>query len=188
MSTKYRIFNNESPYFITVTTVDWIDLFTRENHKRTVVDSLVYCQKEKGLEIYAYVIMPSHLHLICQAKNGFVLSDIIRDLKKFTAKKLIDNIRNEPESRREWILEKFAKACSHLKREQRYKVWQDGYHGEELITNKFIDQKLNYIHSNPVKDGIVEKAEDYLYSSARNYADMDTMLEVILISENWITF
>jgi REP element-mobilizing transposase RayT len=84
MSSRYKAYNNDKAYFITITTVGWIDLFTRQSHKKTIIDSLKYCQKEKGLEIYAYVIMPSHLHLICRAVEPFIFSDIMRDFKKFT--------------------------------------------------------------------------------------------------------
>ncbi|MES2680896.1 MAG: transposase [Bacteroidota bacterium] len=181
MSTKYKVWDNDKAYFITITTVCWIDVFTRLNHKKTIINSLKYCQDQKGLEIYAYVLMPSHLHLMCRAREGFELANIMRDLKKFTSKKIIQKIREETESRREWLLELFSRSCEHLKRNQDFKVWQDGYHAEALISNKFIYQKLNYIHDNPVKDGIVEKPEDYLYSSARNYADLDSVLRVDLI-------
>jgi REP element-mobilizing transposase RayT len=125
--------------------------------------------------------MPSHLHLMCRAREGFELANIMRDFKKFTSRKVIQNIREEAESRREWLLELFSRSCEHFKRNQEFKVWQDGYHAEALVSNKFIYQKLNYIHENPVKDGIVEKPQDYLYSSARNYADLDAMLRVDLI-------
>ena len=181
MSTKYKVKDNDKAHFVTITVVEWIDVFTRPNHKTTLINSLKYCQQQKGLEIYAFVLMPSHLHMLCRAKEGYELSSIIRDFKKFTSKKIIQNIQQEPESRREWMLELFAKACRHLKREQEFKVWQDGYHGEEIVSNKFIYQKLNYIHNNPVKDKIVEKPEDYLFSSARNYAVLDSLLEVELI-------
>ncbi|MBL7919652.1 MAG: transposase [Bacteroidia bacterium] len=181
MSTKYKAKDNDRAYFITITTVNWVDIFTRLNHKMTIVNSLNYCQQQKGLELYAYVLMPSHLHMMCRAKEGFELASIMRDFKKYTSKKILENIKEEPESRREWMLEMFSKACEHLKREQDYKVWQDGYHAEEISTNKFIYQKLNYIHDNPVKDKIVEKAEDYLFSSARNYAELDSFLEIELI-------
>lgn len=181
MSTKYKVKDNDKAHFVTVTVVEWIDVFTRLNHKTTLINSLKYCQHQKGLEIYAFVLMPSHLHMLCRAKEGYELSSIIRDFKKFTSKKIIQNIQQEPESRRGWMLDLFAKACGHLKREQEFKVWQDGYHGEEISTNKFIYQKLNYIHNNPVKDKIVEKPEDYLFSSARNYAVLDSLLEVELI-------
>ena len=181
MSTKYKAIDNDKAYFITITTVEWADVFTRKNHKMTIIDSLKYCQMQKGLEIYAYVLMPSHLHMLCRAKEGFVLADIMRDFKKFTSKRIIQNIKEEPESRREWLLEIFSKACAHLKKEQEYKVWQDGYHAELVFSNKFIYQKLNYIHNNPVEDGIVEKPEDYLYSSAKNYAELDSLIDIELI-------
>lgn len=181
MSTKYKASNPDRAYFITITTVNWVDVFTRFNHKNAIIDSLKYCQKEKGLEIYAYVLMPSHLHMLCRANEGYELSNIVRDLKKYTSRKIIHQIKTQPESRREWLLELFSKACEHLKRDQEYKVWQDGYHAEEVFSNDFIFQKLNYIHQNPVKDRIVTKPEDYLYSSARNYADVDHLLDVVLL-------
>lgn len=181
MSTKYKATIPGEPYFITTTIVNWIDIFTRLNQKQVIVDALAYCQKEKGLEIYAWCLMPSHLHMMCRALNEGLLSDIMRDFKKFTSKEIIKRIKTEPESRREWLLNEFSKACEGLSREQTYKVWQDGYHAELLVTNKFIYQKLNYIHNNPVADGIVFRPEDYMYSSARNYADLDSLLDVIVL-------
>ncbi|MEM9685897.1 MAG: transposase [Bacteroidota bacterium] len=181
MSTKYKATLPDTAYFITITTVGWIDVFTRLRQKYVITDSLKYCQKAKGLEIYAWCIMPSHVHLLCKAEEGFVLSDIMRDFKKFTSKKIIATIKAYPESRREWILEAFGKACEHLKRDQQYKVWQDGYHAEIAYSNWFIKQKINYIHHNPVADKIVAAPEDYVFSSARNYADMDSELDVVVL-------
>ena len=126
-----------------------------------------YCQEKKGLEIYAYCIMHSHFHLICKATNGFILLDVMRDFKKYTSKKIIQTIMDDPESRREWLLSYFEKVCEHLTRNQSYKVWQDGYHTEIIETNWFIKQKINYIHNNPVKDKIVTLPEDYYFSSVR---------------------
>lgn len=123
MSTKYKATTTDEAYFITITTVGWIDVFTRLSQKQILIKSLEYCQKNKGLEIYAYCIMSSHIHLLCKANNGFLLSDIMRDFKKFTSKNIIQTIIDEPESRREWMLAYFEKACGHLKREQAYKVW-----------------------------------------------------------------
>lgn len=188
MSTKYKANIPDKAYFITITCVNWIDVFTRLNHRYTIINSIKYCQEHKGLQIFAYCIMPSHIHLICSADKGIKLSDIIRDFKKFTSKQIIENIKNEPESRREWLLELFSKACEQLKREQEYKVWQDGYHAEIIETVKFMNQKLNYIHHNPVIDKIVEKPEDYLFSSARNYADLDNELEVFILPKQLITY
>jgi REP element-mobilizing transposase RayT len=181
MSTKYKAVTREEAYFITITTVGWIDVFTRLNQKNVIINALRHCQKNKGLEIYAYVIMSSHIHLFCKSTGGFILSDVIRDFKKFTSKKIIQTCLDEPESRREWMLAYFQKSCEHLKREQNYKVWQDGYHTEQIYSNLFIKQKIEYIHNNPVKDKIVSLPEDYYFSSARNYAGLDNDLEVILL-------
>jgi REP element-mobilizing transposase RayT len=181
MSTKYKATTTEEAFFITITTVGWIDIFTRLNQKYNIINALNYCQKNKGLEIYAYVIMSSHLHLLCKATNGFVLSDVIRDFKKFTSKKIVQTINEEPESRREWMLDYFKKSCEHLKKKKKNKVWQDGYYAEIVKTNWFIKQKVNYIHFNPVKDKIVSLPEDYYFSSARNYAGLDNDLEVCLL-------
>ena len=181
MSTKYKATTTEEAHFITITTVGWIDVFTRVNQKYNIINALNYCKQNKGLEIYAYVIMSSHIHLLCKATNGYIVSDVIRDFKKFTSKKIIQTILEEPESRREWMLEYFNKSCEHLKRGQKNKVWQDGYHAEIVETNWFIKQKVNYIHSNPVKDKIVSLPEDYYFSSARNYAGLENDLEIVLL-------
>ncbi len=181
MSTKYKATTTEETYFITITAVGWIDIFTRLNQKYNIINALKYCQQNKGLEIYAYCIMSSHVHLLCKATDGFILSDVMRDFKKFTSKKIIKTILEEPESRREWMLEYFQKACEHLNREQKYKVWQNGYHAELAETNWFIKQKVNYIHKNPVADKTVTLPEDYYFSSARNYAELDNDLEVVLL-------
>lgn len=181
MSTKYKATTTDDAYFITITTVGWIDIFTRLNQKYVIINALKHCQEYKGLEIYAYCIMHSHLHLLCKATDGFILSDVMRDFKKHTSKQIIKTIIEEPESRREWLLDYFEKACAHLKRNQKYKVWQDGYNAEMVETNWFIKQKVNYIHNNPVKDKVVALPEDYYFSSARNYVGLDNDLEVILL-------
>ena len=181
MSTKYKATTTEECYFITITAVGWVDIFTRLNQKYILINALKHCQENKGLEIYGYCLMPSHLHLMCKATNEFILSDVMRDFKKFTSKKIVETIINEPESRREWLLPLFEKACEHLKRNQKYKVWQDGYHAELVESNWFIKQKIEYIHNNPVKDKIVTLPEDYYFSSARNYAGLDSELDIVLL-------
>lgn len=181
MPSKYKATEKDTGYFITITTVGWVDLFTRLSLRNVIVNSLQYCIENKGLELYAYCIMPSHIHLLCRDYGEQTVSEIMRDFKKFTAKKLVAVIQNEPESRRGWLLKMFKEACVHLKRNQQYKVWQNGYYAEKVFSQKFIKQKVNYIHNNPVKDRIVEKPEDYLYSSARNYADLNSELEVVCL-------
>jgi len=103
MSERYKIHNPEGIYFITLTVVDWIDLFIRPIYKQIIIDSLKYCINNKGLELYAYVIMSSHIHLIVSSCQDFELSETIRDFKKYTSKKLVQCIKEYSESRREWI-------------------------------------------------------------------------------------
>ncbi len=181
MSTKYKAMVIGEAYFVTITTVGWIDLFTRLRQKYVIINALQHCQKERGLEIYAYCIMSNHVHILCKASEKESLSQVMRDFKKFTSKRIIKTILEFPESRREWMLSYFKEACAHLKRKQQYKVWQKGYHAEHVYSNTFIKQKVNYIHQNPVKEKIVASAEDYVFSSARNYAELDYELEVIRI-------
>jgi REP element-mobilizing transposase RayT len=160
----------------------WLDrCLYKTEPKYVITNALKHCQEKKGLEIYAYCLMSSHLHLLCKGVDGFILSDIMRDFKKFTSKEIVKTIQEEPESRREWMLEYFQKSCEHLKKEQKHKVWQGGYHAEIVESNWFIKQKINYIHNNPVKDKIVTLPEDYYFSSARNYAGLDYQLEIILL-------
>lgn len=168
MSEKYKFVDEDGMYFVTMTTVGWVDLFTRFELKHVIVDSLRYCQKEKGLIIHAWCLMPSHLHMIVSTKQE-KLSDIMRDFKKFTSKELIKTIERINESRRGWILELFGEVADHLKRVRNYKVWQDGNHPVLLYSPTFTRQKLDYIHNNPVADEIVDEPEEYRYSSARNY-------------------
>jgi REP element-mobilizing transposase RayT len=168
MSERYKFIDEQGMYFVTMSAVGWVDLFTRPELKHVIIDSLRYCQKEKGLIIHAWCLMPSHLHMIVSTK-GEKLSDIMRDFKKFTSKELIKTIERINESRKDWILELFGEVAEHLKRVSNYKVWQDGNHPELLYSANFTRQKLDYIHANPVTDEIVDEPEEYRYSSARDY-------------------
>jgi REP element-mobilizing transposase RayT len=161
--------------------VNWIDVFTRKTYKIEVVNSLNYCIQKKGLEVYAWCLMSNHIHLIVSANEGFRLSDIIRDFKKFTAKRILKMIETEPESRREWMLQQFKFAGSKLKRIKKYKFWKDDNYAIEL-TSKMMEVRLNYIHQNPVESLIVDDAEDYVYSSARDYCGRTGLVEISFLS------
>lgn len=177
MSEKYKMHDPEGIYFTTTTVVNWIDLFTRKELKHVVVDSLKYCQKEKGLIIYAWCLMPSHLHMIVSSREQSI-SGIMRDFKKFTSKAFIKEFDHYSESRQDWLLNMFSRAGRDLKRVKNFKVWQDGNHSMQLMTPWFSEQKLNYIHMNPVKDEIVVEPHYYWYSSARNYNDERGLIDV----------
>ncbi len=179
MSEKYKISDQRKAYFLTMTVVGWIDVFTRKSHKLTIIESLQYCQNEKGLTIFGYCLMPSHLHLLARADGHYTLSDILRDFKKYTSKAIIRQIMTDPESRRDWMLDYFRKTGEN-QGVINFKFWQDGNHPEEITSNKFFNEKMEYIHSNPVKELIVERPEDYFFSSARNYAGLNNYLEVVM--------
>ena len=169
-------------YFTTTTVIDWVDIFTRPAYKRIVVEFLAYCQEQKGLDIYAWVLMTNHLHMIAGTNKADIrLSDILRDFKKYTNKKILSAIENnQQESRKAWILDRCRFAGNNDKKIKNYRFWQEGNYVEQLYTYDFFKQKIDYIHLNPVKQEIVERPEDYLYSSARNYAGMKGLLNVIM--------
>ena len=183
MKEGFIIRDQSAPHFITATVVDWIDIFTRKIYKDCVIDSLDYSIKNKGLIVFAYVIMSNHIHLIIQAKDNN-LSDVIRDFKKFTAKTILREIETSNESRKEWMLERFREATKTHSRNKNYQFWQYGNHPEEIYTEKFLWSKIDYIHLNPVRAGVVEKSADYLYSSASNYMGGRGVLKNIEIAAN----
>lgn len=177
MKEGYIIREQEKAHFITATVVDWIDVFTRKNYRDCIIDCLDFCIKNKGMTVYGYVIMSNHIHLIIHSKDG-KLSDLIRDFKKFTAKTILEKIQAEPESRRDWMLKRFKIATESHSRNKNYQFWQYGNHAEEIYSEKFMWSKLDYIHLNPVRAGLVVKASDYIYSSASNYVNGEGILTI----------
>lgn len=150
--------------------VNWIDVFSRECYKEIVVESLRFCVAEKGLNLHAWIIMSNHVHLIASAKEGFELAAIIRDLKKYTVKMIISRIENnQHESKKDWMLWMFKRAGARNSNNKVYQFWQQDNHPIELSTNKMIEQRLNYLHENPVTSGLVTEAQYYKYSSATDY-------------------
>lgn len=183
MSRKYKIRDQEAVYFVTFTVVYWLDVFTRQEYRDVFLDSIRYCQQNKGLHVFAYCVMSNHVHLIISRQGEQKLQDVIRDIKKYTSVKIIDAIgRNPQESRKELLLWLFEKAGTANSNNVRFQFWQQHSHPIELNTNEKLDRRLDYIHNNPVVAGIVRHPEEYLYSSAGNYARLpDTVLEVRLI-------
>lgn len=180
----YKIHDPYGTYFVTFTIVGWTDIFTRRECKDIVIDSLKYCQTNKGLIVNAYVIMSSHIHLVLRADKGSDgLSTILRDMKKHIAKQIIAWFQDSPkESRKEWLLNVLAYHAKHTKNKSKFQVWQRGNRPKQLMHPKFTRQKLNYIHYNPVQTGIVDEPEHYRYSSARNYMDRtDGQLDMEII-------
>lgn len=178
MGEAYQIRDQEMPYFLTFQVVGWADVFTRKVYRDLILASLSYCRLEKGLYLYGYVIMSNHIHFVVQQKDG-KLSDWVRDFKKFTSKKLLNMILENPqESRREWMKMIFEYHAEFNKRSGDLQFWTHDNHAIELYRPEMIESRMTYIHENPVRAGWVESAEEYLYSSARNYSGLKGLIEV----------
>jgi REP element-mobilizing transposase RayT len=122
--------------------------------------------------------MSNHLHLLVRNNTAFGLSNTIRDFKKYTAKSIIEAINHEAESRREWMLHRFLWNAARHERNSIHQVWQQHNHAVEIRSKEFFDQRLNYIHQNPVRAGIVFEPEDYVYSSAYELSGRGSKLPV----------
>ena len=178
MSRKYKFKNLTAAYFVSFATVYWIDVFTRQAYFSILEESIKHCRKEKGMEVFAYCFMPNHIHMVFRSDNGDP-AGLLRDFKGFTARKLIKTIEDNPqESRKEWLLcmmERAGKMNSNVRKRQ---FWQQHNKPIELWSGKVIKQKIEYIHYNPVVQGFVTDPIHWKYSSARNYAEDDTVLKI----------
>jgi putative transposase len=163
MRDRYKITERDGIYFITSTIVQWMPVFTTGKYFGIVLDSLKFCRDNKDLKLYAYVILDSHFHLIASAPQ---LSKAIMALKKFTARNIVDQLKRD---NKEWLLSQLAFFKKSYKNRSDYQVWQECLHPVLLSSAEMFNQKIEYIHHNPVKRGLVELPEHWLYSSARNY-------------------
>ena len=177
---RYRITDQHNPYFLTCTIVHWIDLFTRKDYRDIVVQSLNYCIEQKHLIVYSWVIMSNHVHLVVRCEPPGEMSAFLRDFKKFTSKKIADTIMEIPESRREWLLDKFGFEAKRTRRAENYKIWKDDNHAIDL-TDIDMMEKIDYVHNNPVRAGWVDVPAHYLYSSAIDYAGGKGLVKVVVI-------
>ncbi len=176
MSDGYQIKDQQALYFLTFQVVGWADVFSRQLYRDIIIESFIYCRLHKGLKVHAYVIMSNHVHCILSAENN--LSDIIRDFKKYTAKKIIKAIAMNMESRRELLLLNFRFHAKYNERVNDVQFWTHENHAVELSDNDMIESRLNYIHQNPVRAGIVELDFEYIYSSAKAFSEMPCIMDV----------
>ena len=178
MSRKYKFIDPQGLYFISFAVINWIDVFIRNEYKDIILKSWKHCIDKKGLEIYGWCIMTSHIHMII-GSNKNKPEDIVRDMKSHTSTQLKKAISENPqESRKEWMLEMMHKAGEKNSNNNGFQFWQQ-HNKPILLDNNFLmDQKLEYIHLNPVEAGIVDRPEDYLYSSARDFAGKKGLIDI----------
>ncbi|MTI41973.1 transposase [Fulvivirga lutimaris] len=163
-----------------MTVVYWIDVFSRRDYKDVIVESLNYCIANKGLNLYAWVIMSNHIHIVGKVDTELGMSGFLRDFKKFTSKKIVELIQEIPESRRDWLLDKFSFEARRTGRAENYKLWKDDNHAIDMSTIDMMN-KIDYIHDNPVRAGLVHEPDQYVYSSATDYAGGKGMVNVTVV-------
>jgi putative transposase len=170
--TRYRIFEEEYPYFMTATVVGWLPVLAYPPFVEIIFDSWRFLQRERGVEILAYVVLENHLHWIAVAKN---LSNHVGHFKSYSARRIIDELRERGFVA---MLEQLHYFKLRHKVGQQYQLWQEGSHPKQVQNRAMLIQKLEYIHANPVRRGYVADPIHWRYSSARNYAGLEGLLEV----------
>ena len=170
---RYRFGDSNSPHFLTCTIAGWLPVFTRPETVEIVLNSWRFLQNEGRLTLFGYVILENHLHLIASADD---LSEQIKRFKTYTARRIIDHLTtcNAQQS---------LSLLRHLKPEYKcesdYQLWEEGSHPQVIGSDEMMEQKLEYIHWNPVKRGYVDDPTHWRYSSARNYAGMPALVPVV---------
>ena len=166
---KHTIKKEFTPYYLTITVTEWLPIFEHEPIRAIIIDSLNFLIKNRSLIIYGYCIMNNHLHMIANSEKPFLLSDVMRDFKKFTSRNIALELEKNLDEKHKEYLSVFKTAGMNHCKPINIKVWKDGNHAIELYSNKFFKQKLNYIHLNPVRAGYTDKMQDWPYSSAVDY-------------------
>ena len=163
MRSRYRILERAHSHFITATTVAWLPIFTTAARCDILVDAFEYCRQHKGLKLYAWVILDTHFHAIVAARE---LSRVLADLKRHTARRLVEQLEAEG---CDWLLRQLRYERAPNKIESQHQVWQEGSHPQAIMSDKMMLQKLEYLHNNPVKRGLVASPEHWRYSSAHEW-------------------
>ncbi len=167
---RYRA-DEHVPYFCTITVLDWLPVFIDRTYIDAVIDSLKYCRDHKNLAVFAFVVMPNHVHLVAGTDGD--LHSIMRDFKRFTSRTIHDRLKAEG---RVSLLKWLSEATESARRTRGdLGLWQSGFHPQAIYSRKVFDQKVRYIHENPVRKGLVLQAEDWWYSSAREEAGLDEL-------------
>jgi len=169
---RYRIYEDYYPYFLTCTVVGWLPVFTRPETVQIVFDSWRFLHDANRLVLYGYVILENHLHLVASSPD---LSKEIGDFKSFTARQIIDYL----EARNAQTLLKLLHYLrARHKTDRPYQLWQEGSHPQQIQNDEMMRQKLEYMHNNPVARGYVDDPTHWRYSSARNYAGLQALFPV----------
>ena len=179
MSRKYKFHDNDKLYFISFAVVNWVDFFIREEYNQELINSWQYNIENKGLQIYGWCIMTSHIHMIVGSDGKMKLDKIIGEMKSYTStrfKTLINE--NQQESRKEWLVWMFERAGKKNSNNNEWQFWQQHNKPLEITGQEMFDKTLDYIHQNPVVAGFVIRPEDWKYSSAKDFSGMKALVQL----------
>jgi putative transposase len=179
---RIRIHAEAAVYYLTYSIVEWLPVFVSQSSCQIVTDSLAFCHREKDLRINAYVIMPTHLHLIVfdADLDSERLMRSLADFRKYTGRQLSDYcIQHGPKCFGDTLRDQAT-----ADRERRF--WQPSRHSEAIQEERFWQQKLDYLHDNPYRKGLVRSANHWRFSSAAWYlSDGDRAVDVPLTPIAW---
>lgn len=182
MSRNYKFHNPNAAYFVSFAVVEWLPIFTKKEYIDIVLNCLRFCQKNKGMEIYSWIIMPNHMHLVFQSMDGQPPELLLGDFKRFTSNAIVKAIKENPEElNREFYLARFRVSASKSSNVKHHQFWRHDNRPIELWSNHVIAQKIRYIHNNPVAGGLVNYPEDYEYSSAVDYSGQKGLLDGVVL-------
>jgi REP element-mobilizing transposase RayT len=174
---RYKVYDNAYPHFLTCTIVDWLPVFTRPDAVQILFDSWSFLQREGRMKLFAYVVLENHVHFIA---SGNELGKEVGDFKSYTARRIIDQLQS---ANARTILDQLAFRKARHKTDRDYQLWQEGSHPQQITSDEMMRQKIEYIHYNPVKRGYVDEPVHWRYSSARNYARQTGLIDV---GTNWL--
>ena len=161
-----RYFEGNS-YFITTSVNKFVKIFKEKKYIDIILENISFYREKYAFKLIAYVVMPDHIHLLIYPDQERVkeISKFVEDFKKFTARKFREQM--EKDKKISWL--KLFRLKETKKRNWEYQIWQRGFDDLGVYSIKVVRTKINYIHNNPLRKGLVERPEDYLYSIARNY-------------------
>lgn len=178
----YRIFEDHAIYFLTFSVVQWLPVLINEAPCRIVCDSLNYCHREKSLRINAFVIMPTHLHLILFDADfeSTRLQQTLTSLRKFTGQQLSTYCDQH-------LLPAFGQTLRGGNRGDRERqFWQQSKHAEAIRSQSFWRTKLDYLHDNPCRKGLVVEPNCWRFSSAAYWlSGREEASDVTLTAIEW---
>ncbi|WP_317047436.1 transposase [Sinomicrobium soli] len=182
MSRNYKFRNPEGLYFVSFAVVEWLDVFTRKQYKNILLDSLSFCQKQKGMEIIAWCIMTNHVHLVFRSVKGQHPALLLGDFKRFTSKAVVKAIQNNPrESRKEFLLEQFKKVAEKSSNVDSHQFWRHDNKPIELWSNKVIQEKVSYVHNNPVGERAWFSSHRIIFTAVRRTMQEEKGCWIILL-------